>query len=979
MNRFMSQALAIFISVALLVSSTPEMSTAFPASPSSPAFIAALTPSEQLGYVASSYDPGHSTLPRLIIISDLHGHLEVQEKIIGMLETFVKRLSSKAAQSQVPIFLEGGWTPHLEEPLRTVKNSKVRAILAEYLLKKSELPAAQVFSERHVGATQFTLTGVENQEEYEANRARFAETYPVRKALLEALAKKEQSIAVVRKHTEVRAFRKLNDLRQDYQSGKPAGENYPRVLARHAVRYAIHNQYVETLSHPSAVKAGDFELALTIVHRQVLERLSGTRPISSYLRSSLKNEDVIRKNLAYIDGYLDLLKRVLGNQLTPQEVPYALAMLPRLVQVAEILLKNERLGMDISQGVRRSLDFYPYAFVRDETLVKNSLTVLESDPAHPSTGILVAGGFHSDAITEYLRDRKIPYLLVNPVVSREITAEEHLNYIKRICNEHVTPEEVSADFEQPWKPGLLTDSEPNGSVTDINVPAQQAESFAPQAQQLASRVKAKWAHISASAPSMSIPSPLKVAKSLAATVSNFFKGLGRLVSDSLSGKTEGTRHAYSSKVAHHGGEELPSLFALQGLAKLGEHKLDLFEPGRVIFSNDTYSELHQVVEDGLKSKDAAEIGKNRMLRFHDLPEKAAKAHIQIGRIVQTGPDQKIIGVSIGQGVTLRLNSMGDRYVAVRKGWAFYETLANAMLEAYRNQGSKLPEMISFQAMPENAVTRFQKSLRQSDKEKFRDRESNLLVLDQNSAHPIVMINEDIFRLFSRQEPKTTEPDADAKFADLKRILRDLLLQSDQSVVNMKEPDRRKLIWFTALTEEFKHIFSPAGRKGYMEEMRTAAETLAFAADKGFQWAMETLQAEGLRPFSAGSSYRDFVKRFLTAVQEEIPNKKDENLKDMIKALDDVFNPDALNRATLTELIANIIDNVELRKARIKKVVDDLSKEFPDVPPETIEQMLDQEQSLLARHGPLPQDSEKTLKRKIGSMIRRAGELVGASA
>src|SRR5690349_8721938 len=75
LNKVLSTSLCL----ALAVTSAPIPAGAVGAAgPAAPAFAAKLTPPEQFGYVASSFAPSGAERPRLVVIADLHGHLEVQ-------------------------------------------------------------------------------------------------------------------------------------------------------------------------------------------------------------------------------------------------------------------------------------------------------------------------------------------------------------------------------------------------------------------------------------------------------------------------------------------------------------------------------------------------------------------------------------------------------------------------------------------------------------------------------------------------------------------------------------------------------------------------------------------------------------------------------------------------------------------------------------------------------------------------------------
>jgi len=103
--------LSTTLSLALGVSSIPmPVGAAGPMGPVAPAFAERLAPPSQFGYVASSYAPNNEDKPRLIVIADLHGHIQVQRHIMGILENLTSQLRKAGTvteNSKGPIFVEG--------------------------------------------------------------------------------------------------------------------------------------------------------------------------------------------------------------------------------------------------------------------------------------------------------------------------------------------------------------------------------------------------------------------------------------------------------------------------------------------------------------------------------------------------------------------------------------------------------------------------------------------------------------------------------------------------------------------------------------------------------------------------------------------------------------------------------------------------------------------------------------------------------
>src|SRR5258708_23191851 len=411
-----------------------------------PAFVGKLTPPAQFGYVASSFSLNKDArAPRLIVLSDLHAHVEVQHNLIGIMHDLLGKLSL-APGKRVPVFVEGGWEKHLEEPLHTVANHKTRAFLSEYLMQKAQIGSAQAFSEEIAGSGKVQLIGVEDKATYEGNRKQFLKTYPGRKRLLTALAREERALRQLSKYVANGSFEKLQSMRDSYNAGRVGAARYARMLSRYVDRSQISGHFVDVLRNSSQARPDELEVALNQVYREVALKLSKRAPWTSFLRQSLGNEEMMRQNIARFDSDFDLLKRLVADQLTPGEVPLVIARMPYLKTMTDMLIGKSLNGMDDKKVVEESVDFYPYAFLRDGILAKNSLKELDAMKDAEATGILVVGGFHTDAILDYLQKNGISYLHINPTVSRDMTTDEQLNYVKRMGEEPVSAEELKNDL-----------------------------------------------------------------------------------------------------------------------------------------------------------------------------------------------------------------------------------------------------------------------------------------------------------------------------------------------------------------------------------------------------------------------------------------------------------------------------------------------------------------------------------------------------
>src|SRR5439155_13551294 len=126
-------------------------------------------------------------------------------------------------------------------------------------------------------------------------------TYPVRKQVLVALRREEKALKKLTQHISNRSFISLQSMRDNYYAGKVSGEKFARALVRQAERQGLGStHYVQVLKNLSTVSSGEMDIAFSEVYTWVSERLAKARPMTSFLRHSLGNEEDIRQNIAVL-------------------------------------------------------------------------------------------------------------------------------------------------------------------------------------------------------------------------------------------------------------------------------------------------------------------------------------------------------------------------------------------------------------------------------------------------------------------------------------------------------------------------------------------------------------------------------------------------------------------------------------------------------------------------------------------------------
>ena len=77
---------------------------------------------------------------------------------------------------------------------------------------------------------------------------------------------------------------------------------------------------------------------------------------------------------------------------------------------------------DITDNLQGVDSFYTQARNRSRKLIENCLKYMDAEGE--STGILAAGGFHSGVIENYLKDQKIPHVILAPKNDRSDDSQD---------------------------------------------------------------------------------------------------------------------------------------------------------------------------------------------------------------------------------------------------------------------------------------------------------------------------------------------------------------------------------------------------------------------------------------------------------------------------------------------------------------------------------------------------------------------------
>ena len=182
--------------------------------------------------------------------------------------------------------------------------------------------------------------------------------------------------------------------------------------------------------------------------------------VSQDIRLALSQTDQERR-LIDISARLRSVRRLITLTAVKHEVErfnqsrqaHSLSAIRR--DIAAIAGTAPRLKEEIDVPIETIEEFYRLAAQRDKVMLGQLLAGMEKTGQH--TGVLVAGGYHSDGLVDLLKKEHISYVTITPHID---TVKEDVPYIKRLTGK-------IAPFTSPV-PNARLISQINASVRAIN-------------------------------------------------------------------------------------------------------------------------------------------------------------------------------------------------------------------------------------------------------------------------------------------------------------------------------------------------------------------------------------------------------------------------------------------------------------------------------------------------------------------------------
>ncbi|MCG3204170.1 MAG: hypothetical protein KCHDKBKB_00876 [Elusimicrobia bacterium] len=463
------------------------------------------------------FPAGSQSLPRVILLQDVHANLEAQSNLAKTIEELTRQHSTP----ERPLFVgvEGVFGAFDFSRFRAFPDKRLTKDVAEHFLTENKIAAAS-----YVGLTTDAplpeFYGVDDPESYRLNVAAYRVSAPHIDALKKEWEKRGQQLAHEKRAVYNPQLAALDAAQADYRAGRSALAEYLNRLWKEpppsppTVRRGgeIHS-FIQAARLESSI---DFDV-VEHERRRVLEKLArviskqeadelmalsksfgaGSLSHSDYygaLEGLLKRHSFFLRETPAFDAYIRyvlLADRINADQLLSElerleeETLARLAVTPEEKKLAEESERHHLTGKlldfaltpreweryreftsrhpgesrgpgleHVSKGRLKDWipafagmttqpfeDFYRLADIRSRKMVDNLLSrVLGNSKSGsstkyqvPSTAVLVAGGFHTDLITQELKTRGISYAVLTPQLTRvdTVRGSEYLSVFTR--------------------------------------------------------------------------------------------------------------------------------------------------------------------------------------------------------------------------------------------------------------------------------------------------------------------------------------------------------------------------------------------------------------------------------------------------------------------------------------------------------------------------------------------------------------------
>ena len=406
----------------------------------------------------------------VIHIQDIHGHFEAQENVAAIVDQLTTIYGVRT------IAMEGGWQTTSFPKSWALPSSRAKQDLARGLLEEEYItgPAySALFAPLPV-----RLVGIEDKDLYAQNRKSFLNNLKSRESIDEKITLMEDAIALQKaeifNQSLLRFHHRLMDFREGQNSEKFLSDLIP-LTEKLQVDTSDLEQVVlfkkifsmEKSLDKEKLKAESDRLTKAYKKKRLNfeellrsnkipdEKLQHYPALKKYMRimelqDQMKPRDFFNeiekvitqiKNVLFksdAERSLDkkseqlvIAKRILALKATPNDL--------RFFEDSRTAIQAQMQANSLEEALNQAVRFYKLAKKRDAVFFKQ----ITSNPKLKGNIILVAGGFHTDGISEQLEKSGISHIIITPSLGKEFVEPNEELYYKRL-KDNVANQTLSA-------------------------------------------------------------------------------------------------------------------------------------------------------------------------------------------------------------------------------------------------------------------------------------------------------------------------------------------------------------------------------------------------------------------------------------------------------------------------------------------------------------------------------------------------------
>ncbi|EKD27541.1 MAG: hypothetical protein ACD_79C00679G0004 [uncultured bacterium] len=263
-------------------------------------------------------------------------------------------------------------------------------------------------------------------------------------------SERDNLINEIEKNADQIIFNEISKKLLAFKAGKLSALNFYDSLNFESNKIKVDSsKYLNVLNYNNLLKMYE-----SIDNKQLLSEVS-------VLEENIKSKmfvNQIQKDFDLYNKNVDILAKIISLSTNRTDLEYYNQNKPTADKVISFILKvsgelNLNLNIEnslssVDKELYRNEDFYKLALKRDELMVNNTLSIMNKRGL--KTVILVAGGFHTDALIKSFASKNVNTMIVIPRISNN----EAINYhIKNVLGE-----ETEATIELK-KAGISTRAE----------------------------------------------------------------------------------------------------------------------------------------------------------------------------------------------------------------------------------------------------------------------------------------------------------------------------------------------------------------------------------------------------------------------------------------------------------------------------------------------------------------------------------------